>query len=86
MDVKGEEECGLVFSGLRHGEVMFCCQNGVVITIYVFNGQWAVAQWQWLLCIYINVKCRSKKFKSGGLHEKHAVAIWSVGNHLGIRF
>jgi hypothetical protein len=27
---------------------------------------------------------RSKKFKSGGLHEKHAVATWSLGNHLSI--
>jgi hypothetical protein len=28
---------------------------------------------------------KSKKFKSGGLHEKHAVATWSLGNHLSIR-
>ena len=27
-----------------------------------------------------------RKFKSGGLHEKHAVATWSLGNHLSIRF
>jgi len=27
----------------------------------------------------------SKKFKSGELHEKHVVATWSLGNHLGIR-
>jgi hypothetical protein len=30
------------------------------------------------------MKQGSKKFKSGGLHEKHAVATWSVGNHLSI--
>jgi hypothetical protein len=29
---------------------------------------------------------KSKKFKSGGLHEKHVVATWSLGNHLSIRF
>ena len=29
---------------------------------------------------------RSKKFKSGGPHEKHAVATWNLGNHLSIRF
>jgi len=23
-------------------------------------------------------------FKSGGLHEKHVVATWNVGNHLNI--
>jgi hypothetical protein len=27
-----------------------------------------------------------KKFKSGGLHEKHALATWSLGNHLSFRF
>jgi len=28
------------------------------------------------------MKYVSKKFKSGGLHEKHVVATWSVGNRL----
>jgi len=28
----------------------------------------------------------SMKFKSGGPQEKHAVATWSLGNHLKIRF
>jgi len=31
------------------------------------------------------MKSGSKKFKSGGLHEKHAVATWSLENHLTIR-
>jgi len=26
------------------------------------------------------MKQGSKKFKSGGLHEEHAVATWSLGN------
>jgi hypothetical protein len=26
------------------------------------------------------------KFKSGGLHEKHVVVTWKVGNHLSICF
>jgi len=30
--------------------------------------------------MYINVRYLSNKFKSGGLHEKHAVAIWIIGN------
>jgi len=30
------------------------------------------------------MKYGSKKFKSGGIHEKHAVATWSLGNHLSI--
>ena len=31
-----------------------------------------------------NTKLVSNKFKSGGLHEKHVVATWNVGNHLSI--
>ena len=31
------------------------------------------------------MKYRSKKFKSGGLHEKHIVATWCLGNRLSIR-
>ena len=31
-----------------------------------------------------NMKLVTTKFKSGGLHEKHAVATWNVGNHLSI--
>jgi len=33
-----------------------------------------------------NMKLVTKKFKSGGLHEKHVVATWDLGNHLSIRF
>jgi len=49
-----------------------------------FNCKWAVTRWQWLLCMYINMKLVTNKFKSGGLHEKHVVATWNVGNHLSI--
>jgi len=31
-----------------------------------------------------NTKLVTIKFKSGGLHEKHVVATWNPGNHLGI--
>jgi hypothetical protein len=31
-----------------------------------------------------NTKLVTKKFKSGGLHEKHVVATWNVGNRLSI--
>jgi len=31
-----------------------------------------------------NVKLVTNKFKSGGLHEKHVVATWNLGNHLSI--
>ena len=31
-----------------------------------------------------NMKLVTTSFKSGGLHEKHVVATWNVGNHLSI--
>jgi len=27
----------------------------------------------------------TRKFKSGGLHERHVLATWMLGNHLSIR-
>ena len=33
-----------------------------------------------------NIKLVTNKFKSGGLHEKHVVATWNLGNHLSICF
>ena len=30
------------------------------------------------------MKLITNKFKSGGLHEKHVVATWNLGNHLSI--
>jgi len=32
------------------------------------------------------MKLVTTKFKSGGLHEKHVVATWNLGNHLSIYF
>ena len=31
-----------------------------------------------------NMKLVTTKFKSGGLHEKHVMATWNLGNHLSI--
>jgi len=33
-----------------------------------------------------NMKLVTAKFKSGGLHKKHVVATWNLGNHLSICF
>ena len=30
------------------------------------------------------MKLFTNKFKSGGLHEKHVVATWNLGNHLSV--
>ena len=31
-----------------------------------------------------NMKLVTTRFKSGGLHKKHVVATWNIGNHLSI--
>jgi len=31
-----------------------------------------------------NMKLVTTRFEAGGLHEKHVVATWNVGNHLSI--
>ena len=33
-----------------------------------------------------NMKSVTTEFKSGGLHEKHVVATWNLGNRLSICF
>jgi len=37
----------------------------------------------YITCIQ-NMKLVTNKFKSGGLHEKHVVATWNVGNRLSV--
>ena len=37
----------------------------------------------YVTCIQ-NMKLVTTKFKSGGLHEKHVVTTWNLGNHLSI--
>jgi len=32
--------------------------------------------------MYTKYEIDYNKFKSGGLHEKHVVATWNIGNHL----
>jgi hypothetical protein len=34
---------------------------------------------------YMNLITNKFTFRSGGLHEKHVVATWNLGNHLSIR-
>jgi len=57
----------------------------IIITI-IINCNWVVTRWQWLFYTYTNIKKKvTRKFKSGGLHERHVVATWKLGNHLSIR-
>ena len=52
--------------------IIFICCNGVVT-----GGS------GYFTCIQ-NMKLVTTEFKSGGLHEKHVVATWNVGNRLSI--
>jgi len=38
-----------------------------------------------ILHVHIYKKKVTRKFKSGGLHERHVVATWKLENHLRIR-
>jgi len=50
-----------------------------------FNCNWVVTRWQWLFYMYTNIKKKvTRKFKSGGLHERDVAATWKLMNHLSI--
>ena len=53
----------------------------IIIIIIIFNCSWAVTRWQWLVYMYTGF---TTKFRSGGLHWKHVVATWHLGNNLRI--
>jgi len=58
----------------------------IVIIIIFINCNWVVTRWQWLFYMYTDTKKKvTRKFKSGGLLEKHVVVTWKLGNHLSIR-
>ena len=55
--------------------------------IIFINCNWVVTRWQWLfLSCKQNMKLVTNKYKSGGLHEKHVVATWDLGNRLSVCF
>ena len=64
------------------------CDNIIIIIIFI-NCNWVITRWQCLLymsanmqMVRTNMKMVNTKFKTGGLHEKHVVATWNLGNHL----
>ena len=55
------------------------------------NCNWVITRWQCLpymsanmKMVRTNMKMVNTKFNTGGLHEKHVVATWNLGNHLSI--
>jgi len=75
----------IVLCIIRQPLKYLCFRYSFLIIIFI-NCNWVVTRWQWLFYMYTNMKKKvTRKFKSGGLHEKHVVATWKLGNHLSIR-
>jgi len=47
----------------------------IIIIIIFINCSWVVTRWQWYFTCIQNMKLVANKFKLGGLHEKHVVAL-----------
>ena len=50
--------------------------------IYLFTAIWLSPGGSGYFTCKQNMKLVTTRFKSGGLHEKHVVATWNVGNRL----
>ena len=65
---------------------LFCIDNARVIyrkIRYLTSNGLSPGGSGYFTCIQ-NMKLVTNKFKSGGLHEKHVVATWNLGNYLSI--
>jgi len=58
----------------------------IIIIIIIINFNWAVTFGSGYFTCIQNMKLLTTKFNSGGLHEKHVVATWNLGNHLSVCF
>jgi len=67
------------------GSFIQCLAKITVIIIIIFiNCSWvSPGDSGYFTCIQ-NMKLVTNKFKSGGLHEKHVVASWTLGDRLSI--
>jgi hypothetical protein len=59
-------------------------KRSVNIMIYLFTAFGLLPGGSGYFTCKQNIKLVTTKFKSGGLHEKHVVATWNLGNHLSI--
>ena len=79
--------------GIKNNGIMGAVEHGrtkliiiIIIVIIFIKCNFVITLWQWLFYMYTNMEKKvTRKFKSGGLHEKHVVATWKLGNHLSIR-
>ena len=58
--------------------------NLIIIKIIIFAAIGLLPSGSGYFTCIQNMKLVTNKFKSGGLHEKHVVATWNLGNHLSI--
>jgi len=56
----------------------------IIIIIYLFTTIGLLPGGSGYFTYKQNMKLVTTRFKSGGLHEKHVVATWNLGNHLSI--
>jgi len=73
-----EPQC--LYKGALYLFLTFFGKTLIIIFIYC---NWGGSGY--FTCIQ-NMKSVTNKFKSGGLHEKHVVATWNLGNRLSICF
>ena len=55
----------------------------IIIIIFIYCIGLSPGGSGYFTCIQ-NMKLVTNKFKPGGLHEKHVVAIWNLGSHLSV--
>ena len=56
----------------------------IIIIIYLFTAIGLLPGGSGYFICKLNMKLVTTRFKLGGLHEKHVVATWNVGNLLSI--
>ena len=58
--------------------------RNIIIIIYLFTAIGLSPGGSCYFTCKQNIKSVTTKFKSGGLHQKHVVATWNVGNRLSV--
>ena len=73
-----------MFRKLIHPSSGACDFSIVFFSIYLFTAIGLPPGGSDYFTCKQNMKLVTTRFKSGGLHEKHVVATWNVGNRLSI--
>jgi hypothetical protein len=74
----------MVYTMLKMFKLYKIIYTYVIIIIYLFTAIGLLPGGSGYFTCKQNMKSVTTKFKSGGLHEKHAVATWNAGNHLSV--